>query len=119
MMVSASGQRAGGKMDFELNEEQEQIKRTIREFAEAELKPHVSEWDEAAHFPIELRPKLAELGVLGVLVPEAYGGAGMGYVEYATIIEEVARGGSAIRLAIAAHNSFGAGDLLIAAGHEQ
>jgi len=106
-------------MDFELNEEQEQIKRTIREFAEAELKPHVSEWDEAAHFPIELRPKLAKLGVLGVLVPEAYGGAGMGYVEYATIIEELARVDPSIGLAIAAHNSLGAGHLLIAASHEQ
>ena len=54
-------------MDFELNEEQQQIKRTIREFAEAELRPHVSEWDEAARFPVELRPKFAELGVLFLL----------------------------------------------------
>src|ERR1051326_6714311 len=72
---------AGGEMDFELNEEQQQIKRTIREFAEAELRPHVSEWDEAAHFPVELRPKFAELGILGVLVPAEYSGAGMGYIE--------------------------------------
>ncbi len=106
-------------MDFELNEEQQQIKRTIREFAEAEMKPHVSEWDEAAHFPIELRPKFAELGVMGVLVPEEYGGAGMGYIEYATIIEELARVDPSIGLAIAAHNSLGAGHLLIAASHEQ
>lgn len=74
-------------MDFELNEEQHQIKRTIREFAEAKLAPHVSEWDEAAHFPVELRSKFAELGIMGVLFPEGYGGAGMGYVEYATIID--------------------------------
>ncbi|HJQ22832.1 MAG TPA: acyl-CoA dehydrogenase family protein [Blastocatellia bacterium] len=106
-------------MDFELNEEQQQIKNTIREFAEAELRPHVSEWDEAAHFPIELRPKFAELGVLGVLVPEAYGGAGLGYIEYATIIEELARVDPSIGLAIAAHNSLGAGHLLSAASHEQ
>jgi alkylation response protein AidB-like acyl-CoA dehydrogenase len=106
-------------MDFELNEEQQQIKRTIREFAEAELKPHVSEWDEAAHFPLELRPKFAELGVMGVLVPEEYGGAGMGYIEYATIIEELARVDPSIGLAIAAHNSLGAGHLAIAASHEQ
>ncbi len=106
-------------MDFELNEEQQQIKRTIREFAEAELKPHVSEWDEAAHFPLDLRPKFAEIGVMGVLVPEEYGGAGMGYVEYATIIEELARVDPSIGLAIAAHNSLGAGHLLIAASHEQ
>jgi alkylation response protein AidB-like acyl-CoA dehydrogenase len=106
-------------MDFELNEEQQQIKRTIREFAEAELRPHVSEWDEAAHFPVELRPKFAELGVMGVLVPEEYGGAGMGYVEYATIIEELARVDPSISLAIAAHNSLGAGHLAIAASPEQ
>jgi alkylation response protein AidB-like acyl-CoA dehydrogenase len=106
-------------MDFELNEEQQQIKRTIREFAEAELRPHVSEWDEAAHFPLDLRPKFAELGVMGVLVPEEYGGAGMGYVEYATIIEELARVDPSIGLAIAAHNSLGAGHLAIAASHEQ
>src|SRR5947207_6301414 len=61
-------QGTGGEMDFELNEEQQQIKRTIREFAEAELRPHVSEWDEAAHFPVELRPKFAELGILGVQI---------------------------------------------------
>ncbi|HKQ06073.1 MAG TPA: acyl-CoA dehydrogenase family protein [Blastocatellia bacterium] len=106
-------------MDFELNEEQQQIKRTIREFAEAELRPHVSEWDEAAHFPVEMRPKFAELGILGVLVPEAYGGAGLGYIEYATIIEELARVDPSIGLAIAAHNSLGAGHLLVAASHEQ
>jgi alkylation response protein AidB-like acyl-CoA dehydrogenase len=106
-------------MDFELNEEQQQIKRTIREFAEAELRPHVSEWDEAAHFPVELRPKFAELGIMGVLVPEEYGGAGMGYIEYSTIIEELARVDPSIGLAIAAHNSLGAGHLLIAASHEQ
>src|SRR6185295_10148766 len=106
-------------MDFELDEEQQQIKRTIREFAEAELKPHVSEWDEAAHFPTDLRPKFAELGILGVLIPEEYGGANMGYVEYATIIEELARVDPSIGLAIAAHNSLGAGHINIAASHAQ
>jgi alkylation response protein AidB-like acyl-CoA dehydrogenase len=106
-------------MDFELNEEQQQIKRNIREFAEAELRPHVSEWDEAAHFPVELRPKFAELGILGVLVPEEYDGAGMGYIEYAAIIEELARVDPSIALAIAAHNSLGAGHLKTAASHEQ
>lgn len=106
-------------MDFELNEEQQQIKRTIREFAEAELKPHVMEWDEAAHFPVELQPKFAELGIMGVLVPEEYGGAGMGYVEYATIIEELSRVDPSIGLAIAAHNSLGAGHILIAGSEAQ
>lgn len=106
-------------MDFELNEDQQQIKRTIREFAEAELKPHVMEWDEAAHFPVDLRPKFAELGVMGVLFPEEYGGAGMGYVEYATIIEELARVDPSIGLAIAAHNSLGAGHIFIAGSDTQ
>ncbi len=106
-------------MDFELNEDQQQIKQTIREFAEAELTPQVSEWDEAGRFPVELRPKFAELGIMGVLVPEQYGGAGMGYIEYATIIEELARVDPSIALAIAAHNSLGAGHILIAGSEAQ
>ena len=106
-------------MDFGLNEDQQQIRQTIREFAEAELAPHVSEWDEAQHFPVELRPKFAELGIMGVLVPEEYGGAGMGYIEYATIIEELARVDPSIGLAIAGHNSLGAGHIQIAANEEQ
>src|SRR5688572_25720738 len=92
-------------MNFELNEDQQQIKYSIREFAESEIKPHVMEWDETQHFPDELRPKLAELGLLGVLFPEVYGGAGMGYVEYATIIEELGRVCGSVGLSVAAHNS--------------
>lgn len=92
-------------MNFELNEEQQQIKYSVREFAESEIRPNVMEWDEAQHFPIELRPQLAELGLLGVIFPEEYGGAGMGYVEYATIIEEIARVCGSVGLSVAAHNS--------------
>src|SRR3954447_1645820 len=92
-------------MDFELNEEQQQIKYSVREFAESEIRPHVMEWDETQHFPDELRPKLAELGLMGVLFPEQYGGAGMGYVEYATIIEELGRVDGSVGLSVAAHNS--------------
>ena len=92
-------------MNFELNEEQQQIKMSVREFAESEIKPHVMEWDETQHFPIELRPKLAELGLMGVIFPEEYGGAGMGYIEYATIIEEIARIDGSVGLSVAAHNS--------------
>src|SRR6266481_2132687 len=92
-------------MEFELSEEQTQIKLSVREFAEAEIAPHVMEWDEAQHFPIELKPKLAELGLLGVLFPEEYGGAGMGYVEYATIIEELSRVDGSVGISVAAHNS--------------
>ncbi len=92
-------------MNFELSEEQLQIKYSIREFAESEIKPHVMEWDESQHFPEELRPKLAELGLMGILFPEEYGGAGMGYVEYATIIEELGRVCGSVGLSVAAHNS--------------
>src|SRR2546428_916757 len=92
-------------MDFELTEEQLQMKMSMREFAEAEIAPHVLEWDEAQHFPIELQPKLAELGLLGVLFPEEYGGADLGYVEYATAIEELSRVDGSVGISVAAHNS--------------
>ena len=106
-------------MEFELNEDQQQIKQSIREFAEAELRPHVMEWDEAAHFPVDLRPKFAEVGLMGVLIPEEYGGSGLGYVEYATIIDELARVDPSIALAIAAHNSLGVGHIFIAGSDAQ
>jgi len=93
------------RREFELNEEQLQVKQSVREFAEAEIAPHVMEWDEAQHFPIELVPKLAEQGLMGIIFPEEYGGAGMGYVEYATIIEELSRVDGSIGISIAAHNS--------------
>jgi alkylation response protein AidB-like acyl-CoA dehydrogenase len=92
-------------MNFELTAEQVQVKHSVREFAEAEIAPHVSEWDETQHFPVELVPKLAELGLMGVIFPEEYGGAGMGYVEYATIIEELSRVDGSVGISVAAHNS--------------
>src|SRR5436190_12566834 len=92
-------------MEFELSEEQQQIKMSVREFAESEIAPHVMEWDESQHFPVELQPKMAELGFLGVLFPEEYGGADMGYVEYATIIEELSRVDGSVGISVAAHNS--------------
>lgn len=92
-------------MEFELTEEQKQMKMSVREFAESEIAPHVSEWDETQHFPIELKPKLAELGLLGVLFPEEYGGAGLGYVEYATVIEELSRVDGSVGISVAAHTS--------------
>src|SRR5256884_8601101 len=92
-------------MQFELTEEQLQMKMSVREFAEAEIAPHVMEWDETQHFPIELQPKLGELGLLGVLFPEEYGGAGLGYVEYATAIEELSRVDGSVGISVAAHNS--------------
>jgi alkylation response protein AidB-like acyl-CoA dehydrogenase len=92
-------------MNFELTEEQNQIRMSVREFAEAEIAPHIMEWDETQHFPIELKPKLAELGLMGVIFPEEYGGAGMGYIEYASIIEELSRVDGSVGISIAAHNS--------------
>ncbi|MDQ3819696.1 MAG: acyl-CoA dehydrogenase [Acidobacteriota bacterium] len=92
-------------MEFELTEEQQQVKWSVREFAEAEIAPHVMEWDESQHFPVELWPQLGELGLTGVIFPEEYGGAGMGYVEYATIIEELSRVDGSVGISVAAHNS--------------
>ena len=106
-------------MNFELNEEQKQIKFSVREFAESEIRPHVMEWDEAQHFPVELRPKLAELGLLGALFPEEYGGAGMGYVEYATIIEELGRVCGSVGLSVAAHNSLCSNHIYMFGSEEQ
>src|SRR5918998_5595930 len=92
-------------MDFELNEEQRQVKMSVREFAEGEIRPHVREWDEQQRFPAELVPKLAEQGFMGVIFPEEYGGAGMGYVEYVSIIEELSRVDGSVGISVAAHNS--------------
>jgi len=91
-------------MDFRPTEEQELLRRTVREFAEAEIRPHVMEWDEAQQFPIELLPKLASLGLTGVQFPEEYGGAGLSAVDYCICIEELARVCPAIALSVAAHN---------------
>ena len=106
-------------MNFELNEEQLQIKMSVREFAESEIKPNVMEWDETQHFPDELRPKLAELGLLGVIFPEEYGGAGLGYIEYATIIEEIARVDGSVGLSVAAHNSLCSNHIFTFGSEEQ
>jgi alkylation response protein AidB-like acyl-CoA dehydrogenase len=106
-------------MEFELNEEQQQVKLSVREFAEAEIAPHVMEWDESQHFPIELWPKLAELGLTGVIFPEEYGGAGMGYVEYATIIEELSRVDGSVGISVAAHNSLCSNHIFMYGSEEQ
>ena len=92
-------------MDFSFTEEQRHLRKSVREFAEGEIAPHVMEWDEVSQFPAELIPKLAGMGLLGVIFPEEYGGAGLGYIEYATVIEELARVDGSIGLIVAAHNS--------------
>ena len=91
-------------MDFRLSEEQELLRRTVREFAEAEIRPHVMEWDEAQQFPMTLLPTLAALGLTGVQFAEEYGGAGLSAVDYCICIEELARVCPAIALSVAAHN---------------
>ncbi|NUR56813.1 MAG: acyl-CoA dehydrogenase [Acidobacteria bacterium] len=91
-------------MDFRPTEEQALLRRTVREFAESEIRPHVMEWDETQHFPMELLPKLAALGLMGIQFPESYGGSAMTAVDYCICIEEIARVCPAIALSIAAHN---------------
>ena len=92
-------------MDFSFTDEQQQLRRTVRQFAEGEILPHVMEWDEAAHFPDDLFPKLGDLGLLGVIFPEKLGGSALGYIEYVTVIEELARVDGSVGLSVAAHNS--------------
>jgi alkylation response protein AidB-like acyl-CoA dehydrogenase len=92
-------------LDFSFTDEQQQLRRTVREFAEAEILPHVMEWDEASKFPHEIIPKLSDLGLLGVIFPEKYGGAGFGYIEYVIAIEELSRVDGSIGIIVAAHNS--------------
>ena len=91
-------------MDFRLTEQQDLLRKTIREFSEAEIRPHVREWDAAQHFPRELVSKLADLGLMGIQFPEQYGGAGMSAVDYCICIEELARVDPAVSLSGAAHN---------------
>jgi alkylation response protein AidB-like acyl-CoA dehydrogenase len=92
-------------VDFAFTDEQNQLRRSIREFAEGEIAPHVMEWDEASRFPSEIMPKLAEMGLLGVIFPEEYGGAGLGYIEYVIAIEELSRVDGSVGIIVAAHNS--------------
>jgi alkylation response protein AidB-like acyl-CoA dehydrogenase len=91
-------------MDFRLTEEQELLRRTVRDFAETEIRPHVREWDDTQHFPAEVMPRLAALGLLGIQFPEQYGGAGMSAVDYCICIEELARVDPGLALSVAAHN---------------
>ena len=92
-------------MDFTYTDEQNQLRRSVREFAEGEILPHVMEWDEVSHFPIEIMPKLAEMGLLGIIFPEEYGGPGLGYIEYVIAIEELSRVDGSVGIIVAAHNS--------------
>ena len=92
-------------MDFQLNDEQLQLKKSVREFAEREIAPNVMKWDEAGEFPLETVKHLGELGLLGTIFPPEYGGAGMGYVEYVTAIEELSKVDGSVGIIVAAHTS--------------
>jgi alkylation response protein AidB-like acyl-CoA dehydrogenase len=92
-------------MDFEYTPEQIQLRKSVREFAEAEIGPHVMEWDEAQIFPTEVIRKLGELGYMGAIFPEDLGGAGLGYIEYSIIIEELSRVDGSVGIIVAAHTS--------------
>jgi alkylation response protein AidB-like acyl-CoA dehydrogenase len=109
----------GSGMDFRLTDEQELLKRSVREFAEAELRPHVREWDEAQHYPRDLLARCADLGLMGIQFPEAYGGAAMSSVDYCICIEELARVDPAVCLSIAAHNGLGSAHIFLFGTEEQ
>lgn len=95
------------------------IKESARDFANNYIRPHVMEWDESQHFPTDLFHKMGEFGFMGVLVPEAYGGSGLGYQEYITVIDEIAKVCGSIGLSLAAHNSLCTNHILICANEEQ
>lgn len=105
--------------NFSSSENQEMVKNMVRDFAEKHVRPHVMEWDEAQHFPLEVFKKLGELGLMGVLVPETYGGSGFGYQEYVDVIVEVSKVCGSIGLSLAAHNSLCTGHILAFGTEEQ
>ena len=106
-------------MEFSLTENQIMIAETVRKFAEAHIKPDMMKWDEEQIFPVEVFKKLGELGLMGVLVPQEYGGAGLGYFEYVTVISEVSKVCGSIGLSLAAHNSLCTGHILQFGNEEQ
>lgn len=106
-------------MDFALTEEQKQLRAAVREFAEAEIRPHVLEWDEQQIFPLETVKKLGQLGYLGAVFPEEYGGAGLDYIDYSIIIEELSRVDPSVGLIVAAHTSLCTNHIYLAGSEEQ
>jgi len=99
-------------VDFELSEQHQLLRASVREFCEREVRPHAREWDEAERFPHEIVPKLAELGLLGIRIPEEYGGAAMDTLSYAICVEECARVDGSLALTVASHNGLGTSHIL-------
>ncbi|SKB27895.1 acyl-CoA dehydrogenase [Daejeonella lutea] len=108
-----------GGINFHLSENQQMVIDMVRNFAEKHIRPHVMEWDEEQTFPVETFKKLGELGLMGVLVPEEYGGSGLGYQEYVHVISEISKVCGSIGLSVAAHNSLCTGHILAFANDEQ
>ena len=106
-------------MNFQQSEITEQVTHTARSFAQQYIKPYVMDWDEKQEFPIQIFKEMGHLGLMGVMVPHEYGGAGLGYYEYKAIIEEIARVCGSIGLSLAAHNSLCTGHILGFANEEQ
>ncbi|MCC9063465.1 acyl-CoA dehydrogenase family protein [Flavobacterium piscisymbiosum] len=106
-------------MNFEYNETQSMIAQSIKDFAEKNIRPNIMEWDEAQIFPVDLFKKLGEMGFMGVLVPEEYGGSGLGYHEYITVVEEISKVDPSIGLSVAAHNSLCTNHILTFGNEEQ
>lgn len=105
--------------DFTMGEEQSMIAQSVRDFAEQHMRPNIMKWDESQEFPVELFKKLGEMGLMGVLVPEQYGGSGLGYFEYVTAIKELSRVDPSIGLSMAAHNSLCTNHILEFGNEEQ
>jgi alkylation response protein AidB-like acyl-CoA dehydrogenase len=106
-------------MDFRLTAEQDLLRRSVREFAEAEMRPHVRAWDQAQQFPADLIPRLAALGLMGIQFPEEYGGAGLSAIDYCICIEELSRVDPAVALSVAAHNGLSAAHIALAGTESQ
>jgi alkylation response protein AidB-like acyl-CoA dehydrogenase len=106
-------------LDFQLTDEQEQLKKSVREFAEREIAPNVMKWDEASEFPLTIVKEVGKLGLLGTVFPTEYGGAGMGYVEYVTAIEELSRVDGSIGIIVAAHTSLCSNHIFLAGSEAQ
>lgn len=106
-------------MNFEPTENQKMIAQMVSDFCEKEVRPNIMDWDESQKFPRPLFSKFGELGLMGVLVPEQYGGSGMGYLEYVTVLTEIGKVCGSIGLSVAAHNSLGTGHILQFGSEEQ
>jgi len=106
-------------LDFQLNDEQLHLKKSVREFAEREIAPNVMKWDEACEFPLATIKELGKLGMLGMIFPAEYCGAGMGYVEYVTAIEELSRVDGSVGIIVAAHTSLCSNHIFLAGTEEQ